>query len=102
MFDIDKMYMMFPTIKPYIKGLGKLLKDSGLTNKVAFGILESEGFKGINLDRANETLFEYLENKMQNEEVIPEDLQQFVKTIESILEQKIVSKLKYVNYYWQN
>jgi hypothetical protein len=98
MFDIDKMYLMFPTIKPYIKGLGKLLKDSGLTNKVAFGILESEGFKDITLDRANETLFEYLENKMQNEEVIPEDLQQFVKTIESILEQKIVSKLKYVNY----
>lgn len=97
-YDIDKMYLMFPTIKPYIKGLSKLLKDSGLTNKVAFGILESEGFKGINLDRANETLFEYLENKMQNEELIPENLQEFVKTINSILDQKIVSKLKYVNY----
>jgi len=97
-FDIDKMYLMFPTIKPYIKGLSKLLKDSGLTNKVAFGLLEKEGFKGISFDRANETLFEYLENKIQNEEVIPENLQEFVKTINSILDQKIVSKLKYVNY----
>lgn len=92
------MYMMFPTIKPYIKGLSKLLKDSGLTNKVAYGLLEKEGFKGISFDRANETLFEYLENKMQNEEVIPENLEEFVKTINSILDQKIVSKLKYVNY----
>jgi hypothetical protein len=96
-FDIDKMFLMIPSFKAQRnpRTLRKVLRESGLTDKTAFNILKNEGVEIITQDDASITLFEYLQNKIENEESIAERLQEFVENVEYVLENSNVTRLEY-------
>lgn len=91
-FDIDKLYMMIPSIQPkYTKIFNSTLTKYGLTNKIAEDILKKEGFKLPTFSDASILLYElYESDQLTNNNI---ELREFFKGVDSLKQ-----KVEKVNY----
>jgi len=95
-FDIDKMYLMIPSFKPIRNNIVKLLKETGLTNKIATQILENEGLSTLGDTNPIESLYEYLTGLNEFNFNLQPELLALIDKIQDTLEKEPVIKLEYI------
>lgn len=96
-FDIDKMYLMIPSFKPIRNNVVKLLKETGLTNKIATQILQSEGLSTLGDTNPIESLYEYLTGLNEFSFNLQPELLALIDKIQDTLEKEPVTKLEYIH-----
>lgn len=94
-FDIDKMYLMIPSIRPIRNNIIKILKDTGLTENIAKKILVSQGITPMLDSNPILEMYDYL--TLRNEfDGLQGDLKKLIETVQEKIENEPVIKLEYI------
>lgn len=94
-FDIDKMYMMIPKFTPKYENINSILKETGLTNKIASEILKSEGLSVLDSKNPIEDLYEYLLGQEEFNNIKDKNLLKILDFTKERLKEANVTALNY-------